>query len=293
MPEIDFEQFVSELDTAMHAHLEWSRRVLRCAVLHSSPGDDVLSNEAHILCRFGLWFMQHRDIFEEMDAERTRNLESEHQSMHDAIRTICTCIMNGKPRDVADLDTFEATQTRLINHLAFFKTIAITWDTQRDALTGLSLRHRLEQDFDLLGKHTKRHGAVLVVMLVDADHFKAVNDQNGHAAGDIVLQHLAAALRKTLRENDMAYRYGGDEFLLLMEIASAEGMTVAAQRVIEAVRALSIVLPNSAIVRPAVTIGVALATKDESLASVIQRADAALYAGKAVGRNRHVVADRA
>jgi len=130
-------------------------------------------------------------------------------------------------------------------------------------------------------------------MLVDADHFKVINDQNGHAAGDVVLQHLAVALRQTLRENDMAYRYGGDEFLLLMEIASAEGMTVAGQRVMEAVRALSIVLSNSAIVRPAVTIGVALATKGESLTSVIQRADAALYAGKAAGRNRYVAADRA
>ena len=292
MPEIDFEQFVSELDSAMRAHLVWAHRVLRCAVLHSSLGSDLLSSEAHVLCHFGLWFTQHRDIFEEMDAGRTRELESEHQAMHDAIRAICLSIINGEPRDVADLDAFESTQTRLIDHLAFFKTHAITCDSQRDALTGLSLRHRLQQDFDLLSSHTKRHGAVLIVMLVDADHFKVINDQNGHAAGDVVLQHLTAALRQTLREEDMAYRYGGDEFLLLMEIASAEGMTVAAQRMMEAVRALSIVLPNSAIVRPTVTIGVALAAKGESLASVIQRADAALYAGKAAGRNCYAAADR-
>ncbi len=291
MLEANLDQFVSELDVAIQAHLEWSRRVLRCAVLRTSPGDDVMKNEAHTLSLFGRWFTQNRADFEELNADRTRLLESEHQAMHDAIRAICSCVLEGKPGEADDLDMFQTAQRLLIDHLAYFKTLAITRSSQKDALTGLPLRHRMGEDFDLLTKHSQRHGSMQVVMMVDVDHFKAINDRHGHGGGDIVLQHLAATLKRVLRANDLIYRYGGEEFLLLMGLSAMEDAEkVAAQRVLDAVRALSVTLPNDVIVHPTVTIGIALVGEDESLAKVIQRADAALYTGKASGRNRYVVA---
>lgn len=217
-----------------------------------------------------------------LDADRTRSLEVEHQAMHDVIRAICSRVLEGKLGETADLDIFETTQTQLSDHLAYFKTLAITQSSQVDALTGLPLHHHMEQDFGLLTKHSRRHSSVLVVMMMDVDHFKAVNDQHGHAGGDAVLQHLAATLRRTLRDNNLVYRYGGEELLLLMELAAAEDAEVAAQRVLEAVRALS--------VASTVTIGIALAAEGENLVSVIQCADTSMYYGKASGRNCYVVA---
>ena len=290
MFEIDSEQFAQELDAAMQAHLEWSRRILRCAVLRVSPGDDVLKIAAHTRCRFGRWFTRHRADFEALDAAQTRSLETEHQTMHDAIRAICGRVQNGQAGEAADLDVFETTQTRFIRHLAHFKTLAITRSSQIDALTGLHLRHRLEQDFEQIGKHVRRHGSVLAVMMVDVDRFKAINDRHGHAGGDTVLQHLAASLRGALRGNDLVYRYGGEEFLLLVECTLPADIEIAARRVLETVRAARITLPDGAIAKPTVTIGVAQAADGESLASIVRRADIALYRGKADGRNRHVLA---
>lgn len=110
----------------------------------------------------------------------------------------------------------------------------------------------------------------------------------------MVLQQLAITLKQTLRADDLIYRYGGEEFLLLMELSVAkqdvlEAVEHAARRVLDAVRALRVVLPDASTVRPTATIGIALTRPEESLDSVIKRADAALYAGKAAGRNRYVI----
>lgn len=290
MNAVDTESFAIELDAAMQMHLEWSRRILRCAVLHASPGDDVLNDEAHTLCRFGVWFSKNRSRFEAMDAELTLSLEREHQTMHDAIRVICRRLLEGSPGETADLNKFEATQHLFIENLAYFKTLAITHDAQIDVLTGLPLRHRIEEDFELLASSSRRHGSALVIMLLDLDHFKDINDMYGHAGGDSVLRHLAVALKRDLRDVDRAYRYGGEEFLLMMESSGVAGAEFAAERVLESVRVLSITLPGGAMVRPTATVGVAVVAKGESLASVIERADKALYAGKASGRNCYVLA---
>lgn len=289
---MDLENFVTELDAAMQAHLEWTRKVLRCAVLQASPGEDVLNSEAHHVCQFGRWFLSHRAQFEALDAGRAHVLENEHQAMHDAIRSICRAVLEGKPGTTEDLDRFEAAQHHLVDNLAYFKTSAVSRSSQIDPLTGLPLRHRMEQDFDLLNKHIRRHGTVQAVMLVDVDHFKTVNDTFGHAAGDAVLRSLAACLRSAIRDDDLVYRYGGEEFLLLMELPARDHFEeLAAQRLLDAVRNLAVDLQAGKKVSPTVTIGVALAKEDESMDSTIRRADEALYRGKLSGRDRYVLAN--
>lgn len=296
MPEFVLEQFASELDAATQAHLEWSRRMLRCAVLRTSPGNDALSDEAHTLCHFGCWLTQHQANFEVLDADRTLDMATAHQDMHDAARAICKRVLEGQPGQAADLDKFESAQRQLIDHLAYFKTLIVSQYSQIDALTGLPLRHRMNQDFDLLNKHIRRRGSLQMVMMLDIDHFKSINDRHGHPGGDAVLQHLAVTLKQVLRTDDLVYRYGGEEFLLLMELKTEEQAVIpaaehAAQRILDAVRAMSVTLPNAAIVRPTVTIGVALTAPEEGLSSVIHRADTALYQGKAAGRDRYVLAE--
>lgn len=290
MKEILYEQFAAELDAAMQSHLEWSRRILRCAVLRTSPGNDIMKPEAHTLCRFGQWFAQNRFIFDALEPEKARALDINHRAMHDAIRHICNDVLNGEPGDEASLSAFETTQTLMMDYLAHFKTMSTQLGSQIDPLTRLPLRHRLEQNFHIFAKRTYRQGNAPAVILVDADHFKAINDRHGHAAGDIVLKELAACLKNTVRESDQAYRYGGEEFLLLLELDAAHDVEVAAKRVLESVRALSVPLPDGTVVHPTVTLGIAVAFEGESLNKVIQQADLALYQGKESGRNCFVVA---
>jgi diguanylate cyclase len=290
MLQVDVEQFVAELDTAAQNHLDWTRRLLRCGILREAPAGDVFDLNAHQLCRFGQWLVQRRDDFVSFDADRTETLETAHRSMHDAARTLCFQVLSGEPGQAADLEAFERNQSSLIDQLAHFKTLAVTRSSLIDALTGLPMRHGTAHDFDLLRHQLGRQVNALLVAMIDIDHFKRINDEHGHEAGDIALRAVATALRDGIRRLDQLYRYGGEEFLLLMPLGSFDDVIATTDKLLALVRGLSVAVPGGAIVRPRVTIGAALAGRFDDLPSVVRRADAALYEGKAAGRDRCVIA---
>lgn len=136
--------FIAELDAAVDAHLSWTQRVLRCAVLRTSPGADVLDRQAHVLCRFGGWFTANRPAFEALDASATQRVDRLHQSMHDAIRELCGRILDGAPGREQDLLEFSQSQSELLGQLAEFKTLILSDAARLGPLTGLPLRHGVE-----------------------------------------------------------------------------------------------------------------------------------------------------
>lgn len=159
----------------------------------------------------------------------------------------------------------------------------------RDALTGLPNRRSL--DADLHAELGRQEGRTTAVVMVDVDHFKAFNDREGHAGGDLALRAVATALAASVRAQDRAYRYGGEEFcLLLRQVTRAEAAGVL-EAVFAAVRAADV--PGAAR-QPAghlsVSAGVALVGGTEP-ADAVRRADEALYEAKRTGRDRFVVAD--
>ena len=151
-------------------------------------------------------------------------------------------------------------------------------DSRRDALTGLRNRRALAEDIA-----AATEGAFAVALL-DVDHFKAYNDCLGHLAGDNALRAVAAIVRGELREGDTAYRYGGEELLLVLPGANLE----LARRVAERVRAA---VENAAFAHPQgiggiVTVSIGLAAGSGEAGPLLARADAALYSAKSGGRNR-------
>ncbi|MBP1805676.1 GGDEF domain-containing protein [Rubellimicrobium aerolatum] len=181
-----------------------------------------------------------------------------------------------------------------------------------DPLTGLhNLRHA-NPALARLAAEAARDGAGLAVLMVDIDHFKQVNDRLGHAAGDRVLAVVARRLRARLRRGDLLARVGGEEFRAVLPGASLADARAVAEELRRAVRARPVVLPPTCPPRPAphqpaphrpappeepptlpvtVSIGVAAATAEELAAglapsALVARADAALYAAKAAGRDR-------
>lgn len=287
---LEIDQFIIELDAAVEAHMDWTRRVLRCTVLQATPGDDVMAPEAHTLCRFGDWFRRHRDHFETLDALSMARIETVHQTMHDAIRAICGNVLAGRPGRMTDLQAFELAQDELLALLARFKTLILTRAARRDVLTGLPLRHGLEHDFGQLRKETARAGLRLYVVMIDIDRFKRVNDTWGHPVGDTVLRHLADTLLQCVRGNEPLYRFGGEEFLVLAQCRTVEAAGQTAERIVSAVRAAPAPLPDGSMLPLTVTAGLAEAAEGETLTAVIERADAALYQGKQAGRDRWVIA---
>jgi diguanylate cyclase (GGDEF)-like protein len=284
------DDFITELDAAVEAHMDWTRRVLRCAVLRVSPGADVLAPLAHTLCRFGRWFVSNKAHFEKLDVQKTRRLEAVHQTMHDAIRAICEDVLAVRPGQGTHLEVFEQTQSELIHLLAEFKTQFVENVVLHDPLTGLPLRHGIENEFIQIQKYCKRNNTLFYLAMIDVDHFKRVNDRYGHPVGDITLRHLADTLKRIVRPNEPLYRFGGEEFLLLMQCQAPEGAAVAAQRFINAVRCVPVPIPQGEPLALTVTLGLACVGYDEAMASAVERADRALYEGKRAGRDRFVIA---
>jgi diguanylate cyclase (GGDEF)-like protein len=282
--------FITELDAAVEAHMDWTRRVLRCAVLRVSPGEDVLAPLAHTLCRFGRWFLSNKTHFEKLDVQKTRRLEAVHQTMHDAIRAICEDVLAGQPGQGAHLEVFEQTQSELIHLLAEFKTQFVENVVRDDPLTGLPLRYAIESEFIQIQKSCKRNNTLFYAVMIDVDHFKYVNDRYGHPVGDITLRHLADTLKRIVRPNEPLYRFGGEEFFLLMQCPTPEGAAEAARRLINAVHASPIPIPQGEPLALTITLGLACVGDDETMASAVERADRALYEGKRAGRDRFVIA---
>lgn len=157
-----------------------------------------------------------------------------------------------------------------------------------DCLTGLANRRALLCAATREMNRMSRTGRAACVLMVDIDHFKAINDDFGHAAGDAVLRLTAQTLVAQTRTTDTVARWGGEEFVLLLP----ETDLAAAQVVAEKCR-LAVSAQNSAQTQPpravTITLGVSQISPFEAIETAIARADAALYEGKASGRNRVVV----
>jgi diguanylate cyclase len=286
-PEID--RLVTELDAAVEAHMNWTRRFLRFVVLRTPPGEDVLAPMAHTLCQFGGWYTANLAHFEVIDALAARRVERAHQAMHDAVRSICEDLLAGQPGKNTDLNAYEQAQSELLVLLARFKTSILSDAVRHDPLTGLPLRYGIEGDFTLQQKDARRNGNLLYVALIDVDHFKRINDSYGHPVGDRVLRHLAETLNRNLRSNEPLYRFGGEEFLWLMQCKSAEEAEQSAQRLLTTIRTMTVPVAKNQSVTLTVTLGMAQVGDQEELASALERADVALYRGKEAGRDRCVI----
>jgi len=156
-----------------------------------------------------------------------------------------------------------------------------------DGLTGLHNRRWLDETFSRQVERAVRAGRALTLLLIDIDHFKRLNDERGHAAGDEALRQVSAALAAAVRPRDSLARYGGEEFAVLVpDVEGAQSLQVA-ERLREAVagRALS----GADGTTLTISVGVAVKAAGDTLPSLLERADAALYRAKASGRNRTCV----
>jgi len=159
-------------------------------------------------------------------------------------------------------------------------------DSRRDSLTGMRNRRALSDDLPGLEELHRKGGRTYTLALCDIDHFKAYNDHLGHLAGDQALRAIAATVRGALRSGDVAYRFGGEELLLIMpDTALGEAMT-ASERVREAVQRAAIPHPGGT--GGVLTVSIGLAADHDQAATLLARADAALYEAKHDGRNRVV-----
>ncbi len=156
-----------------------------------------------------------------------------------------------------------------------------------DILTNLNNRRFFTELAEQELARAKRHKKPLSLMMMDIDHFKAVNDTHGHPAGDMVLQKLAEVCRNTFREIDIVGRMGGEEFAALLPETAPQQAVEVAERLRHAVEGTDARLGDGNVLRVTVSIGVArVETEDDKIDCALKRADTALYQAKSEGRNR-------
>ncbi len=198
----------------------------------------------------------------------------------------------------ADLEARVAERTAALNHTihllekeilehkyadALHQQLAMT-----DHLTKLYNRRHFFELAEQAFREAQRYGQALSAIMIDADHFKQVNDQNGHLIGDQVLHHLAQNLRQGIRDTDILGRYGGEEFVIMLPQTGIQAATLTAERLRQQVPANPAITEKGRIPLT-ISVGVAcLNAADALIDELIDKADQALYRAKEAGRNRVV-----
>ena len=141
---------------------------------------------------------------------------------------------------------------------------------------------RLEDEL----RRCKRYRLPLSLLIVDADHFKAINDQHGHASGDAVLREMGALLRESVRDTEIVARLGGEEFGVLLPQTDDIQAQIAAERLRAAVEARDFRSVDGQPIRVTISIGISGFPPDATRADLMEQADRALYSAKRNGRNR-------
>jgi diguanylate cyclase (GGDEF)-like protein len=136
---------------------------------------------------------------------------------------------------------------------------------------------------------SRRHLQPLSVLMLDIDHFKQVNDLHGHSAGDDVLKAVAASIKGQLRNVDMVFRYGGEEFLILLSNTGRDAAAMVGERLRQAAQSQDY-YANNQLIELTVSLGCSTLLPGESADSLLRRADSALYVAKREGRNRLTMA---
>lgn len=194
----------------------------------------------------------HQSHLEEIIAARTKELEDNYRALKNE--------MAERQRAQSQLEVLATTDplTRLYNRRKFEERLS----------------HELER--------CQRYAGEFALILFDVDHFKRVNDQHGHDVGDMVLQFLAEAVRSQLRKSDVVARWGGEEFIALVAEADTDTALAIAEKLRRSVEAGR--FPHE--LKITISVGVALARRNDTPSALVKRADQALYRAKHEGRNR-------
>ena len=158
-----------------------------------------------------------------------------------------------------------------------------------DPLTSIGNRRHLESRLKIRMLEFKENRGPFGLLFCDIDHFKTINDAYGHSLGDKVLRMVAQTLRTNIRETDTMGRWGGEEFLVLLQEVDAELMQMIAEKLLNLVRHSHLFLPDKRVLSTTISIGGTLIRNEDTVDSLIDRADRLMYRSKADGRDRFTI----
>ncbi len=276
----------TERERQRAALLEWSQAVL--IGLHYRAPEQALPRLA--ASEFGLW-LQHKGAVLFESAPALRQITEAVSRLDD---TVLPRMMQGDaqergtlPDQVRELQELVARIKHLLNGL--FDMVAEI-ESGSDPLTNVLNRRFLPSVIGREISIAQRQRSGFSVLLLDIDHFKAINDEHGHSGGDQVLRQFAEVVHQTCRSSDFVFRYGGEEFLVVLVDTGRDAALAAAEKLGAEIRRHRFALPDSGALQVTASIGVATFDGHPDYAYLIDRADKALYKAKQAGRDRSVAA---
>lgn len=268
---------VVECERMRASLLDWLRHALTDFHQHTDVVPSVRESE------FGLWAMHKAGMLLEDNAD-VQDLCNEVNFIDQATQALFAS-QNNEQQAVA-LQQLNAVVTQTTWKLMSLSDQLHEVETGRDPLTSMFNRRYLEPILKREVRYSIRHHRPFALMLLDIDYFKRFNDQHGHAAGDEALRQVAIAIGETVRVSDVVFRYGGEEFMILLSEMNQQAALVVAEKLRSAIAAVSVSVEAGREERLTVSIGVAIHDGHPDYEKVIDRADKALYQAKDEGRNR-------
>ena len=205
-----------------------------------------------------------------------------------AVNVRCISIQDEQGRAIGAMELFSNTtpNSALDQEMDLLRN-----ELYRDPLTGVYNRRYMDHILDLHIYQAERLDHALGLLFIDLDHFKNINDQYGHNAGDLTLKTLAKTIANAIRPGDILGRWGGEEFLVVLPRVDAAELATVAARIGALIRTSHIHAETHDLQTTASVGGTLLAPKDDA-ACLVARADAAMYRAKTKGRNRYVIDTR-
>lgn len=283
------EDVIAEIEQAIEWHQSWYKNLLRCLIADTPANEQDLADNAHNFCRFGQWFNKLPDQTIKLHPHFSE-IASAHKKMHQGAKVLLSLKESKTVIPVNLLDQFHADLDRLRELfdclIDEFTEVLHT----RDPLTGASNRTNLLENLQKEHELCNRKSLSCALIMIDLDHFKQVNDEFGHAAGDKVLIALVKCIKSQLRKYDQLYRYGGEEFLVCLPQTELDDAKSFSERLRAGVEALKIDISSDNHINVTGSFGVTLISADDNIETAIERADEAMYQAKKSGRNRVCVA---
>jgi len=288
---VEAELIIKRAEPAFDAHQRWVRAVYAVLICRVSPTKVQLDQQRHFESILTQWF-----FCETSEHVRRHPLYPALVQNHRQLISTGTALFSAieKNREITP-DHFEVFSSTLDHFNRDFDALmAEMRDMLRsaDPLTGVCTRFamlpRLEQERD----RVRRTGQPCSICMVDLDHFKMINDTHGHPVGDLVLQTAAGHMLGNLRPYDQVYRYGGEEFLLMLPNTHPNAALPVVERLRRRINDTSVRVTDGVSIRATASFGIAALHPDWSVHEAIGMADKALYAAKVQGRNRIRVWDR-
>ncbi|MBI1740964.1 MAG: diguanylate cyclase [Acidobacteriales bacterium] len=279
----EIQGLIAHVDQAIYNHERWYDDLVTTLVCRLSYDEKDVDDEAFRKCRFGQWLYG--------DGERMLRehpsfpaIEGQHKRMHQLAARLLRNAAAGTPTALGDYEVFASTLRHMRLEASTLKRELEDLRSNLDPLTGANNRIHLLTFLRGLQALVKRQVMPCSVVMVDLDHFKAINDTHGHLAGDRVLVATARYAMNHLRPYDKVFRYGGEEFVVCMQNAGVELALLVIDRLREGL-AKTPIYHNEVLTHVTASCGIAAVDPEVSVEESIERADQAMYTAKAAGRN--------